>query len=307
MDSDAALAELRDRLSIALMPLKNWHGQPQPAPVLWRDADSKWADAVLSEGEVAVLSGPGGIGKSYLALSWARAATRKETGSYGENCGLRVRRGPDRGSKRMPGPGQPISPGTARTAVWTTDKGESNQGAHWSGLWKAIDRIGARLVVIDPASAALEGATNDSGPVRRFMPALRLEAETSGVGVLVVAHDTKSDRNEAKAGGGTQGRARWPGARLGSMRRGVFCTYGAIHWGGKMVTGECQGKLWTHRMGRSAHRGQDKRRQVLRFRAVGENPGRWRSQRPERKLGSIQCQTQIMWFTHKNCALNTEA
>ena len=76
------------------MPLKNWHGHPQPAPVLWRDADSKWADAVLSEGEVAVLSGPGGIGKSYLALSWALAATRKATGSYGENCGLRVRRGP---------------------------------------------------------------------------------------------------------------------------------------------------------------------------------------------------------------------
>ena len=64
MDSDAALPELRDRLSIALMPLKNWHGQPQTAPVLWRDADSEWADAVLSEGEVAVLSGPEGLARA---------------------------------------------------------------------------------------------------------------------------------------------------------------------------------------------------------------------------------------------------
>ena len=85
--------------------------------------------------------------------------------------------------------------------LWTTDKGESKPGGHWSGLWEAIGRIGARLVVIDPASAALEGATNDSGPVRRFMDQLRREAETSGAGVLVIAHDTKSARNEARAGG----------------------------------------------------------------------------------------------------------
>ena len=76
VDSGAALAELRDRLSIALMPLSRWHKQPEPAPVLWRNADNQWADAVLSEGEVAMLSGPGGIGKSYLALAWSLAATQ---------------------------------------------------------------------------------------------------------------------------------------------------------------------------------------------------------------------------------------
>ena len=80
VDSDAALAELRDRLSIALMPLGRWHKQPEPAPVLWRNPatseDNQWADAVLSEGEVAMLSGPGGIGKSYLALAWSLAATQ---------------------------------------------------------------------------------------------------------------------------------------------------------------------------------------------------------------------------------------
>ena len=214
-DSDAALDVLQSRLSLALMPLKKWHGEPQPAPVLWADAENKWADAVLSAGEVALLSGPGGIGKSYLSLQWALAATRR-TGDYGEDCGLRVRPGSavilsyEDAPVRMAGRIEDHSGGPAPDGLyvlerpaplWKTDKGESNRGELWRELWKAVARIGASLVVIDPASAALEGATNDSGPVRRFMDALRLEAETSGAGVLVVSHDTKSARNEAKAGG----------------------------------------------------------------------------------------------------------
>ena len=215
-DSGAALDVLRSRLSLALMPLKNWHGEPQPPPVLWRAADSEWADAVLSAGEVALLSGQGGIGKSYLSLQWALAATRNQTGGYGEDCGLRVRPGPvvilsyEDAPVRMAGRIADLTDTAAPDGLfvlpapeplWKTEKGESTRGIHWDALWQAVARIGASLVMIDPASAALEGATNDSGPVRRFMDELRRKAETSGAGVLVVAHDTKSARNEAKAGG----------------------------------------------------------------------------------------------------------
>ena len=77
-DSDAALEVLRNHSSIAVMPLKCRHGREQPEPVLWQDAGGQRADAVLSGGEVAVLSGPGGIGKSWLALAWALAGTKKE-------------------------------------------------------------------------------------------------------------------------------------------------------------------------------------------------------------------------------------
>ena len=45
-----------DRPLIA--PLSTWKDEPEPAPVLWRDADDRHADAVLSIGEVALLTAP---------------------------------------------------------------------------------------------------------------------------------------------------------------------------------------------------------------------------------------------------------
>ena len=267
-DSGAALDVLRSRLSLALMPLKNWHGKPQPDPVLWRAADSEWADAVLSAGEVALLSGQGGIGKSYLSLQWALAATRNETGGYGEDCGLRVQPGPVvilsyedapvRMAKRIEDLTDTAAPDglfvlPAPEPLWKTKKGESTPGIHWTALWQAVARIGASLVIIDPASAALEGATNDSGPVRRFMDELRRKAETSGAGVLVVAHDTKSARNEAKAGGdpgagAVAGSAAWFDACRGVLylrpdpvdrdRWLLECTkanYGRTGWGERLI------------------------------------------------------------------------
>ena len=70
-------------------------GAPVPAPVLWH-ADGDRPDAVLSVGEVAILSGEGSAGKSTVTLQIARAAVTAQTGAdcYGEACGLRVRPGP---------------------------------------------------------------------------------------------------------------------------------------------------------------------------------------------------------------------
>ena len=113
--------------------------------------------------------------------------------------------------------------------------------------------------MIDPASAALEGATNDSGPVRRFMDALRLKAETIGVGVLMIAHDTKSARNEAKAGGdpgagAVAGSASWfdacrgvlylrptPGDRDRWLLECVKANYGRTGWGAQLKAAKTAG------------------------------------------------------------------
>ena len=119
-------------------------------------------------------------------------------------------------------------------------------------------KIGASLAAIDPASAALEGATSDSGPARRFMDALRLEAETSRAGVLVIAHDTKSARNEARAGGD-------PGAGAGAgssawfdAARGVLYLRRNPTVPGRTAAGMHQGKLRADRVGHPAERGQNR-------------------------------------------------
>ena len=45
--------------------------------MIWRD-HARFTDAVLSSGEVAVLSGAGKSGKSYLAMALAVAAAQAE-------------------------------------------------------------------------------------------------------------------------------------------------------------------------------------------------------------------------------------
>ena len=59
--------------------------------MIWRD-HAQYPDAVLSSGEVAVLSGAGKSGKSYIALALAVAAAKAEAEGlrYGKACGLRV-------------------------------------------------------------------------------------------------------------------------------------------------------------------------------------------------------------------------
>ena len=68
------------------------------------------------------------------------------------------------------------------------------------------------IVVIDPVSVAAAGLSpNDGGAVRAFLLAVTPEAAEIGAGVLMIAHDTKSARNEARAGIGPG-----PGAIAGS-------------------------------------------------------------------------------------------
>ena len=274
-------------LSAALSPLRPataFANVSQPTPVLWRDDStahqaSTDVDAVLSIGEVAILASAGGLGKSTFTLEVASAAVvAADTGqNYGAACGLRVISGPvvlvsyedapARIAHRltwMPADkvdGIHLWPDP--TPLWVADdpeSGESCHGAGWSMLWRAVRAIDARLVVVDPVSAAMaDVSTSETGPVRAFLRALSREAAPNkadgwgGCGVLLVAHDTKSARDAIRRGeepgaGVVAGSAAWyDGSRgvfslmrdpkAGSDDRLLECVkanYGSTGWGARL-------------------------------------------------------------------------
>lgn len=218
-----------------------------PAPVLWREPapdvrESDPADAVLSIGEIAILSSAGGLGKSTITLEIASAAVRITKSSYGAACGLRVAAGPVvvvsyedspvRIADRLAWtdhdqPGIHLWPDPM--PLWVADverRGDSRPGSCWDRLWRAVKETHAQLVVIDPVSAALaDVSTTEPGPVRAFLRELSREAAPNkaagwaGCGVLLVAHDTKSARDAIRRGddpgaGVVAGSAAWyDGAR----------------------------------------------------------------------------------------------
>ena len=257
-----------DRPRIA--PLSTWKDEPEPAPVLWRDADDRHADAVLSIGEVALLSGEGGLGKSYvtLALAVASALASDLEQDYGEACGLRVMSGPvvlvsyeDSPARiygRLGRMEQTAAAGRIHSLpdpppLWTARgerDGVSEATTWWSDLWQYVREVSARLVILDPASAALADAdVSQTGPVRKFLRALMHEAREAECGVLVVSHSTKAARNALRRGddpgaGVVAGSAAWydgargvlsleeapnnPGARILEC---VKANYGRKGWG----------------------------------------------------------------------------
>ena len=250
-----------------MAPLSTWKDEPEPAPVLWRGADGQHADAVLSVGEVALLSGEGGLGKSYVTLALAVAGVlAADLGQdYGEACGLRVMPGPvalvsyeDSPARiygRLGRMGQTAAAERIHSLpnpppLWTADSGASRQADWWADLWQYVRGVGARLVILDPASAALADAdVSQTGPVRKFLRALMHEARQAECGVLVVSHSTKAARNALRRGddpgaGVVAGSAAWydgargvlsleeaphnPGARILEC---VKANYGRKGWG----------------------------------------------------------------------------
>ena len=248
------LRELADALaSVSLLrPAVDFAGMPQPAPVLWRDPGSydphvpEHCDAVLSIGEVALLSAAGGLGKSTATLEIASAAAAAaDLGlPFGAACGLRATPGPVVLVSYEDAPARiaarlrwavdsDMSTGIVLwpdpEPLWSADpdaRGASRHGPQWDALWREVRTAGACLVVIDPVSAALaDVSTAETGPVRAFLRALTTEAapdqdaQWDGCGVLLVAHDTKSARDAIRRGedpgaGVVAGSAAWyDGAR----------------------------------------------------------------------------------------------
>ena len=205
--------------------------EPQlPAPVLWRgmteEGEEPPADAppdpLLLHGGVAVFGGVGGIGKSAVTLSIGLAAAHAAAAgeAWGEACGMRVRGAPvlmcgyeDDAevlrwlADRFAGPAQADrwQETEALRIVETSaplfapsdagGRGRPQPTRTWNGVWTAVREMGAKLLIVDPLTAAYSGDTNaDTAGVRALLEASRREARAAGCGVLFVCHSAKSER-----------------------------------------------------------------------------------------------------------------
>ena len=244
-----------------IRPIGDWWNTKPPEPIIWRDSKGDSVDAVLSVGEVALLSGAGGTGKSMLTRTVALAGACA-TGDYGCTCGLRVTAGAallisyedsperivDHVRRMVRVPPERLMIWPFPEPLWVHRYGAAaNESSSWSRLWKNVRAQHVRLVVIDPANVAFTGAsTNDGGPVRVFLHALAREAGKAQCGVLIVTHDTKAGRDATKAGedpgaGAVAGAAAWHDGVRGVItlrtRKGntflkvLKSSYGASDWG----------------------------------------------------------------------------
>ena len=268
----AALEMVRRLIAEGRDPLPSladaWDAPP-PKPVLWRDPGpgaKDYGEALIGAGEVGILSGPGGAGKSTIAIALARAARPEDCpDGFGAACGLRIRSGPvailsyEDSAPRLAGRAKwfgarevfaHVFRAQDAAPLWTADpedRRESGPSTYWRRWWDAVGKAEASLALIDPASVAFSGANpSDGAAVRAFLMEASSEAARVGCGVLIVAHDTKAARNEARDGqgpgpGAVSGSAQWSdGARAvlhlsgSGERRTLECVkanYCRMGWG----------------------------------------------------------------------------
>ena len=284
----------------------------RPAPILTAAGKS---GAVLTVGNVCLLSGEGGIAKSALALSLAAGIAELGEHERGQVCGL------------FEGPGGPALLATfedhptetawrARCLIGqlTTgrishdrtlsrvhvldlagrplfgpkdDGGRYNERpgrlAGWWDLWSEARRIKPRLIVIDPALAAYVGEANAAAPVREFLTALATEAAELNTGVLLLAHSNKAARSSNSRKPKPQDLLD-PGHVGGSTAwtdgvRGVL----AMAWkpggdAGKTGLDHHQGQLWTSPAHLRPRRDPPRNRGDCRFQKLPERMGQDRRQ-----------------------------
>ena len=235
---------------------------PWPKRVAWMEKTDGRRWPFLRRGDLGVLSGAGGAGKTWYALGLAMAAGESEDDrrpvKYG---GLRVA-GPravvvgyERGAGtamlrriRSVSDGRGVQVLTRPRPLVVEDADGVKRSGEWRSTWDAIRDASPAIVVIDPALAALDVERPDAArPVRYALSALNDAAEDVGAAVLVVHHSTKAARYDAQAlasmhpdavaAHALAGSREWhdtPGAALfmysaprgpnGALRRELLCT-----------------------------------------------------------------------------------
>ena len=220
--------------------------EPQPPPILeWaHEGDvkfpkpilgcAKMGGAILSEGEICVLSAAGGAGKSTLAVSIALSVAAAEDNAH-EPMELKGELFHGFGGRVVYATYED-PPSVIRWKLrelanqWDKDSEDEYRFANalkrvglasmrgwplygpvgerasyntvpgrlagWHHLWKLVDEATPILIVIDPALTAFVGEANSPTQVMAFLDALSSEAGKRKAGVLLLAHSTKSSRSE---------------------------------------------------------------------------------------------------------------
>lgn len=252
------LRELRAELERRLFPYGIDYKEPAMCavksirdtrpPALLRCA-GELDSAILTIGEVCVLSGEGGVGKSTLALEWAYAMAagaeiacgmvfprnRPEVAgapavvyASAEDAAWAIKERADRLAERYGH--HEISPSLhhidmrGRTLFAPPRDGGFNAPAEttadWDYLWEKAGGLNASMVVIDPVMALYAGNENRAVEVRAFISALVERASRQNCGVLLLAHSTKAARGkdaDRYSPGNVSGSASWTDGVRGAL------------------------------------------------------------------------------------------
>ena len=202
-----------------------------PDKLIWAEGENK--GAFLSRGDIAILAGAGGSGKSTLSLQFGCAMAATEKNNAAKECGLLLRGGPvvfasyedipavvAHRAQKIGDPGgglhglkmfgRPLfgpPPGTEGHAM----NAEPGPREAWKPFWDYVQNVDPVLVIIDPASAAFVSPSASVEWTRMFLDALRVEAQKIGCGILIIAHSTKAARAGGMKGdpGHVAGSAAW--------------------------------------------------------------------------------------------------
>ena len=203
-----------------------------PARVLARDGEDGKAAAgpLLARGGVAVLAGRGGIGKSALTARMALGLASGQDGAWreimdgllwGECCPAIMATWEDHPAYTanrlramtsgigvnalervhlLDMTGHPVfGPGERQGGASGLYNARPEPLPAWHTLWRAVETTKAKLLIIDPATAAFAGDSHRVESVREFIGALHLECARRDVAALLVAHSTKDAKKQGAA------------------------------------------------------------------------------------------------------------
>ena len=243
-------------------------------PMVLRANTQDGAGAVLSEGTVCILAGAGGISKSSLALWMALGVAGIEKGKTDAICNkLFVAQG---GPVLFVSEEDKAGATSARLRAMARYVGNEDaiKNVHgvsiegmplfgsedirqrpqrlegWPRVWGSARKVGAKLIVIDPALGAYTNSQNDETGIRQFLGLVSKEAERIGAGVLMVAHSRKSARGGKEDPfdpGQVGGSAHWTDRARGVMtltrnseRRGLVLAISKANYGIDRVLAEIE-------------------------------------------------------------------